>query len=94
MPVEESNGNETCRCGFDLSSDESHPCHALGYTCKKPAKQRKYLLGGQMVNTWCCDSCWNDFLAIKKTKIKWQKNIDNKTTKPKPKQTFFKRFFG
>lgn len=56
-----------CRCGHDGKGP--HPCHAVGYTCRKPATQRFYnarpvaLAGVQMkfqaTNTWACDECWN-----------------------------------
>ncbi len=66
---------EKCRCGFDKSSQESHPCHAEGYSCRKPAEQRFYmphsnfaLAGYQMKasvsETWACDGCWAKFVRL------------------------------
>lgn len=60
---------KACRCGH--SGNGQHPCHALGYSCRKPAKQRFYgpkivsLSGQQMKlevsDTWACDECWASF---------------------------------
>lgn len=60
----------SCRCGWDGIGE--HPCHGMGYTCKKPAKQRFYhdgrpfsLAGVQMKlsmqETWACDECWQNY---------------------------------
>jgi hypothetical protein len=58
-----------CRCGHD--GQGPHPCHARGYTCRQPAKQRFYspkfvaLAGAQVKlqvrETWACDPCWQNF---------------------------------
>lgn len=60
-----------CRCGWDGQGE--HPCHARGYTCGKPARQRFYgahlvaLAGVQMKvgisDTWACDEHWAAFSA-------------------------------
>lgn len=65
-----------CRCGFDESESGDHPCHARGYTCRKPAKLRFYgpktvaLAGVQLKfevsSTWACDECWEKYLAMMK----------------------------
>lgn len=65
---------ETCRCGY--IGEGEHPCHAEGYTCGKPAKQRFYnpqtvaLSGMQMKfqvqDTWACDQHWEEFLKLLK----------------------------
>ena len=54
-----------CRCGYDGTGP--HPCHGMGYTCRRPAKLRLYnakpsaLAGVQMklvvTETWACDEC-------------------------------------
>jgi Zn-finger protein len=59
-----------CRCGH-TEDGSPHPCHADGYRCRKPAKQRFYglklsaLSGFQMKvtshDTWACDECWARF---------------------------------
>ncbi len=59
--------SQPCRCGH--VGGEPHPCHGLGYTCRKPARERFYnarpvaLAGMQLkfqVNqTWACDECWD-----------------------------------
>jgi hypothetical protein len=56
----------TCRCGHD--GNGQHPCHAMEYTCRKPATQRFYnarpaaLTGAHVklttTETWACDECW------------------------------------
>lgn len=61
----------TCRCGHPKDSPDPHPCHAGGYSCRKPAKERiyalpgmaKYALAGAQMKlaaerTWACDECW------------------------------------
>lgn len=64
-----------CRCGFVEASNEPHPCHSKGYTCRKPAKQHFYIphwnfsvAGAQMKasvsDTWACDECWKEFEAL------------------------------
>ncbi len=61
-----------CRCGHDGAG--AHPCHANGYQCRKPAKQRfvtrvAALAGAQAKfaasDTWACDECWTAFCAQK-----------------------------
>jgi hypothetical protein len=69
---------ERCRCGHPASSSHPHPCHAKGYACREPARQRFYnpyppgvpgasLAGTQMkvclADTWACDECWAQFKA-------------------------------
>ncbi len=68
-----------CRCGHDDDSDTPHPCHAKGYTCKKPAQRRFYnpkvvgIAGVQMKfgmsDTWACDDCWNSFKKTVQTTL-------------------------
>ena len=68
-----------CRCGHPKDSPDPHPCHGLGHTCRKPAKQYFYspypkghpgasLAGMQMKacvsDTWACESCWAAFKAL------------------------------
>ncbi len=58
----------TCRCGHDTSSDEPHPCHGNGYTCKKPSRRyfyqmkpfgsSKYSFVYSARDTWACEECW------------------------------------
>lgn len=64
-----------CRCGYNTSNDY-HPCHGNGYTCKKPAKPRFYnpklvALAGvqtkfQVSETYACDDCWENFSKVVK----------------------------
>lgn len=64
--------SDRCRCGHDLTSDQPHPCHALAYTCGKPAKLRMTnarlgaISGMQFkvlaTDTYACDDCWRKFL--------------------------------
>ena len=63
---------DSCRCGH--RGEGPHPCHAKGYTCRKPATQRFYnaqpavLAGVQMKltcsSTWACDACWEWFKGL------------------------------
>jgi hypothetical protein len=65
-----------CRCGHPADSKDPHPCHYLGYKCRKPATQRFYnlhvtcLAGMQMKlglrDTWACDECWAQYLEYLK----------------------------
>lgn len=58
-----------CRCGHGGVGD--HPCHARGYSCRRPAQHRIYapylacLAGAQFklgaYDTWACDECWGEF---------------------------------
>ncbi len=63
-----SEADAACRCGWDGNGD--HPCHAKGYTCRKPATARyltylSCLAGAQMKlgasQTFACDECWEKF---------------------------------
>lgn len=64
--------SEPCPCGW--SGEGEHPCHGLGYTCRKPAKTRyyephkRYSLAGMqpkmsVVQTHACDDCWAEFTS-------------------------------
>ena len=63
-----------CRCGHPKDSTDPHPCHGKGHGCRKPATIRFYnprpvaLAGMQMKlqvsDTWACDACWADFVAL------------------------------
>lgn len=63
--------SEQCRCGWD--GQGAHPCHADGYTCRKPATRRFYTptpgkapyaqvpgvqIKLQLAETFACDECW------------------------------------
>jgi len=60
----------SCRCGH-TGPNSTHPCHAKGYSCGKPAKQRfqyagpAYVAGVMLkvaaIDTWACDDCWAAF---------------------------------
>lgn len=78
--------NQMCRCGYkgdgtDGNGDADHPCHANGYSCRRPAKPRLYQSGNlaslagvqlkfSMQDTWACDECWEAF----KNRIKANKS--------------------
>ena len=63
-----------CRCAH--IGEGPHPCHGQAYTCRKPATRRLYnptlpaLAGMQMkvqaTETWVCDECWAEFMALVK----------------------------
>lgn len=76
---------DQCRCGHPKDSTDPHPCHAKGYGCRKPAKQRFYnptpgrvpyaqVAGVQLklevAETWACDDCWAEPEPLRTGQVK------------------------